>query len=71
MLSIVDQARTPNWSEDVRQADWIARRLSGNWGTVLGVIPDGFEAYARVLHPVDTVHEWAACTPKISGYSPK
>jgi len=54
MLSIVDQARTPNWSEDVRQADWIARRLSGNWGTVLGVIPDGFEAYSRVLHPVET-----------------
>jgi len=46
----------PRWSSDVRQADWIARALTPWEGdyTITGVIPAGFEAYARVLHPVDT-----------------
>jgi hypothetical protein len=44
----------PRWSEDVRQADWIAERLTP-WGrgslTVTAVVPAGFESYARLLHP--------------------
>jgi hypothetical protein len=45
----------PRWSGDVRQADWIAERLTP-WDEyrVTMVVPAGFEAYARVLHPVDT-----------------
>ena len=31
---------------------WIAPRL-GSWGSVGGVAGRGFEAYARVLHPVE------------------
>jgi hypothetical protein len=43
------------WSTDVHQADWIASRLAPWQGVypITIVIPDGFEAYARVLHPVD------------------
>jgi hypothetical protein len=46
----------PRWSSDVRQAGWIAQRLTPWDGDhiITTVIPAGFEAYARVLHPVDT-----------------
>lgn len=46
----------PRWSGDVGQADWIARRLApweGGSYTITVLVPAGFEAYARVLHPVD------------------
>ena len=45
----------PLWSADVGQAHWIAGRLTP-WDahTVTMVVPDGFAAYARVLHPVET-----------------
>ncbi len=40
------------WSTDVGQADWIRARLSPfDSGVVTSVVPTGFEAYARVLHP--------------------
>jgi len=44
----------PLWSADVGQAHWIAGRLTP-WDshTVSMTVPDGFEAYARVLHPVE------------------
>ena len=44
------------WSRDVQQADWIGPRLA-SWDdghTITIVVPAGFEAYARVLHPVET-----------------
>ena len=43
----------PHWSSDVQQADWIGPRLAP-WGgdhTAAIVVPTGFAAYARVLHP--------------------
>jgi hypothetical protein len=40
-----------SWSADVGEADWIGRRLS-DAHIVTSVVPAGFEAYARVLHPV-------------------
>jgi hypothetical protein len=36
---------------DVGAADWIAPRLRGFGGRVHCVVPDGFVAYARILHP--------------------
>jgi hypothetical protein len=40
------------WSERTDQADWLKERLEGKAGsTVASVVPGGFEAYARVLHP--------------------
>jgi hypothetical protein len=39
------------FSDDVRAGDWLIRALAG-FGTGLGsIVPDGFAAYARVLHP--------------------
>ncbi|MFL6074860.1 MAG: hypothetical protein ACJ73S_15800 [Mycobacteriales bacterium] len=38
---------------DVSAADWIAERLAGPVGTVSSVVPGGYPAYARVLHPVE------------------
>jgi hypothetical protein len=46
----------PRWSDDVGQAGWIAERLTP-WEDeypVTIVVPAGFEAYARVLHPAAT-----------------
>lgn len=37
---------------DIRCADWIGPRLARFGGSVGAVVPTGFEAYARVLHPV-------------------
>lgn len=42
------------WSDDVAQATWIAERLTpvgANCAT--SVVPSGFEAYARILHPAE------------------
>ncbi|GAA4844435.1 hypothetical protein GCM10023221_23380 [Luteimicrobium xylanilyticum] len=39
------------FTPDVARGDWILPRLRG-WGVVGGVVPRGFEAYARILHPV-------------------
>ena len=49
-------SNAPSWSSDVHQADWIASRLAP-WEdeyTITVVVPAGFEAYARVLHPAET-----------------
>jgi len=46
----------PRWSNDVGQAAWIAERLMPREDEypVTIVVPAGFEAYARVLHPAET-----------------
>jgi hypothetical protein len=38
---------------DVAAGNWIAPRLRGFGGRVNYVVPDGFAAYARVLHPAE------------------
>lgn len=46
------------WSDDVRQAAWIGRRLRPfESGAVTSVVPAGFEAYVRVLHPAHDSEE--------------
>lgn len=51
------------WTGDVALGEWIAPRL-GSFGQVTSVVPRGFAAYARVLHPVGDPEEgattWAA-----------
>ncbi|MTD15001.1 hypothetical protein GIS00_13740 [Nakamurella sp. YIM 132087] len=37
---------------DAADAAWIAERLGTSWGTVGHVVPQGFQAYARITHPV-------------------
>lgn len=39
-------------TDDIASGAWIAEHLSG-WGKVGGVVPRGFEAYARIFHPTE------------------
>jgi hypothetical protein len=41
------------WSSDVAEGDWIVERLHPFAQDVGSLMPDGFAAYARVLHPLD------------------
>ena len=41
------------WSDLVHEADWIGARLAPFGSAVTSVVPAGFEAYARVLHPAE------------------
>ena len=54
----------PVFGQDPAEASWVLARLTGRWGHVTGVVPAGFEAYARVLHPVEREDQpstsWAA-----------
>jgi hypothetical protein len=44
----------PAWSDAVGEADWIGPRLRPlDAGQVTSVVPAGFAAYARVLHPAE------------------
>jgi hypothetical protein len=57
----------PAWSGETGQASWIGERLAPFGAYVVtSVVPGGFEAYARVLHPAeeplhggDRVVRWA------------
>ena len=44
-------------TDDLSAAAWIAPRLGAFAVGVHGVIPAGFEAYARILHPADSADE--------------
>jgi len=57
--------KTPNWnatpewawSEAAHQADWVGEALSPFGDHVVtSVVPGGFDAYARVLHPAEVPH---------------
>lgn len=55
MVPKVEQIALPQtqWSTAVEEADWVAASLAPfEARLVASVIPPGFEAYARVLHPV-------------------
>ena len=39
-----------DFSEDLSEAGWVEESLS-NFGTLRSLLPDGFAAYARLLHP--------------------
>lgn len=42
------------WTTNASAADWIAQRLRApTVNAVTSVVPSGFEAYARILHPVE------------------
>jgi len=42
------------WSSEVGQAGWIGQRLAPcESHLIASVVPDGLEAYARVLHPAE------------------
>ena len=41
------------WTPDVTPGDWLLERIDADWGapSMHAVVPRGFEAYARILHP--------------------
>jgi hypothetical protein len=44
------------WSDRIDECDWVNERLVGSVIlTVASIVPSGFEAYARVLHPARVV----------------
>lgn len=59
-----------HWQDDTEVGGWIRDRLDPSFATIHGVVPRGFEAYARVFHPasvrsvrgraVPTTEEWRA-----------
>jgi hypothetical protein len=46
------------WTGEIERGEWIRGRLSRAGGTAGSVVPQGFAAYARILHPVP------ACRPE-------
>ncbi|MBN8204669.1 hypothetical protein JF550_01710 [Microbacterium esteraromaticum] len=40
-----------DWIADVSQGDWLRPLLDEGYGTMHGVVPRGYAAYARVFHP--------------------
>lgn len=51
------------WERDVSAADWMRPRLYGFAEDVGSVVPEGFDAYARLFHPVNLGdgerHRWS------------
>lgn len=41
------------WEPDVARGAWLAERVDARWGDMHVAVPRGFEAYARVFHPIE------------------
>ncbi|AWB87619.1 hypothetical protein [Mycetocola zhujimingii] len=41
------------WVADVPRGEWLRSVEVESWGSILSIVPRGFEAYARVFHPVE------------------
>lgn len=63
--AVVGNAPGPDWRQPSGQEEWIAERLAPFGAYVTSVVPGGFAAYARILHPAtdpltdDRVVRWA------------
>lgn len=53
MLAVTSENLEVDWLEDVSPARWIASRLHPFAQDVGSVIPEGFEAYGRLFHPIE------------------
>lgn len=52
-----DMAKEENpsrWTRDLAAAAWIGARLDRSSGRVTELVPAGYEAYARIIHPPAT-----------------
>ena len=43
------------WTRDLAAAAWIGARLDRSSGRVTALVPAGYEAYARLIHPPATL----------------
>jgi hypothetical protein len=48
-----------DWLRDVAPADWIAPRLQPFLRDTGSVVPEGFDAYCRVFHPINGNGRWS------------
>ena len=51
-----------DWISDPSVGAWLGERLDAGYGTMHGVVPRGFPAYARIFHPAsvgETPATWA------------
>lgn len=39
------------WTPDLAAAEWLVERVDDSYATIHGVVPRGFDAYARIFHP--------------------
>lgn len=53
MPRLADSVALMQWTGDVAAGAWIGERLDAGWATMHHFVPHGFEAYARIFHPVD------------------
>lgn len=70
------------WSTPTQAWDWIAERLGPFATSVTSVVPAGFTAYARILHPAEEpttcdrlvrwseVARWSGVEPRCPGSTP-
>jgi hypothetical protein len=49
----MEPASPPDWSDDIGQAGWIGERLTEFAKSITAIVPGGFEAYTRILHPAE------------------
>ena len=63
----------PAWSDETRQASGIGERLAPfDASVVTSLVPGGFEAYARVLHPAEEpLHggDWVVRWTEVAAWS--
>lgn len=41
------------WVSDLGRGEWLRPVEAEPWGSILSIVPRGFEAYARLFHPVE------------------
>ncbi len=59
----------PQPSSNVREADWLAPRLRPFGAMIASVVPDGFPAYVRILHPARGTHDEPVAWADIAAWS--
>ncbi|WP_205649360.1 hypothetical protein [Agromyces sp. LHK192] len=60
------------WEPDVSRGDWVRDRMVARFGDLRAIVPGGFEAFARILHPVSAQRPVGATWEEVrSGASPE
>jgi hypothetical protein len=67
----VEDGAAVEWSSEVGAADWIVERLHPFASDVGSFVPEGLEAYARVLHPARRVEQGRRIKVRWAGVAPK
>lgn len=55
------------WEQDVARGAWLAQRVAARWGDMHVAVPRGFDAYARVFHPIEADRPIGASWDELAG----